>query len=798
MQEKKKSGPVCCGQNLRKLRFYRGVSYVALCLGIGGGLGWLGLENMAQAAVCFLPDCGDKILEFQGDANLSTQYCRDAGYTYYELGQCPPYYHQEVCPDNSHYLKCDAQKWCEDNGYNTLPEECVVPQYADEQCLNGLNFYKQCKEDLARACDEENPDYVSECQEGWKLDDDELCSYSPLYGKCCNECEDYPYEEDEIPQGYQKGESCLACGDITKYKAELNDCASDGFIQCANGGKTGTEVCWRGDEKWYKECCAPCDDYPYLESQIPEGYVKGDSCDSCDGMKYKIKIGECAEGYEWKDENCKKSCDNTCSVGNILYSDHTCSSCKIEGKGLIGVVSYADGNKRLAIDLTSVRNYDWGAMWNDIPELNNLTSSDLALIDLNGKENTDKIVRHLGGTLTDPYKDCYANVSAGTSEGEWYLPAAGELYASIVTNKTSVVKGLNTLGLKPQDWYDIRSGHYWSSSEIDQSAMWAIDTTAGKVIAASKGYTSYVRCVLAFEDNGDGTAKVCGNDYIYSCSIGENNHVIGSIGDSCANMYKSCACASGYEWRYGKCVPCDSTMSCCISDILNSDMTCTQNKVNNKTPIGVVAYINGDTRLAVNLVNKSFVWGGTGTDIPGLTNIISTSTAQNDFSGKSNTSTIVSTLGDTSDYAAGYCYNYTTTGTSKGDWYLPAMGELYALVVINGNITALNAGLVAAGGSKLLTRDSFDRYWSSSEFSSDGAWYGYKSDSYVGLHIKDYNDYVRCVLAFQLTNQVWVTDIIMFFLSPMLWEQRQRSQSAFLQMSPLGCDNSHQGVFELG
>ena len=116
MQEKKKSGPVCCGQNLRKLRFYRGVSYVALCLGIGGGLGWLGLENMAQAAICFLPDCGDKILEFQGDANLSTQYCRDAGYTYYELGQCPPYYHQEVCPDNSHYLKCDAQKWCEDNG----------------------------------------------------------------------------------------------------------------------------------------------------------------------------------------------------------------------------------------------------------------------------------------------------------------------------------------------------------------------------------------------------------------------------------------------------------------------------------------------------------------------------------------------------------------------------------------------------------------------------------------------------------------------------------------------------------
>ena len=733
MQEKKKSGPVCCGQNLRKLRFYRGVSYVALCLGIGGGLGWLGLENMAQAAICFLPDCGDKILEFQGDANLSTQYCRNAGYTYYELGQCPPYYHQEVCPDNSHYLKCDAQKWCEDNGYNTLPEECVVPQYADEQCLNGLNFYKQCKEDLARACSEENPDYVSECQEGWTFEENEICTYSPLYGKCCNECEDYPYEEDEIPQGYQKGESCLACGDITKYKAELNDCAGDGFIQCANGGKIGTEVCWRGDEKWYKECCAPCDDYPYLENQIPEGYVKGDSCDSCDGMKYKTKVGECATDYKWENGACVSTCDKTCSVGNILYSDHTCSSCKVSGKTPIGVVSYASGSTRLAINLVNMK-MPWGGSGTDISGLTNYTSGSTAKNDFSGKSNTSIIVSALGDTSSYAAGYCYNFTTSGTSKGDWYLPAQGELYATVWTNKTAVNSGLRAAGGTA-----INNTYYRSSSEYSYTNAWNV-TANGGVNYGSKGNPFYVRCVLAFEDMGNGTAKVCDKEYIYSCSVDSSTHITGGVGVSCGGLYQSCQCAAGYEWKNGVC---EQAVVCEVGHILNSDMTCSASKVSGKTPIGVVSYASGSTRLAINLVNMKMPWGGSGTDISGLTNYTSGSTAKNDFSGKSNTSIIVSALGDTSSYAAGYCYNFTTSGTSKGDWYLPAQGELYATVWTNK--TAVNSGLRAAGGRAINNI----YYRSSSEYSARYAWYVGANRGDVSRIAKSSHDYVRCVLAFE-------------------------------------------------
>ena len=730
MREKKKSGLFCYGQNSKKLHLFNGVIKVVSGLSLLGGAALF--SGVAYSAICFLPDCGDKILEFQGDANVSTKYCRDMGYTYYELGQCPPYYHQEVCPDNSHYLKCDAQKWCEDNGYNTLPEECVAPQYADEQCLNGLNYYKQCKEDLARACSEENPDYVSECQEGWKLDDDELCSYSPLYGKCCNECEDYPYEEDEIPQGYQKGESCLACGDITKYKAKLKDCAGDGFIQCANGGKTGTEVCWRGDEKWYKECCAPCDDYPYLENQIPEGYVKGDSCDSCDGMKYKTKIGECAEGYEWKYGVCVSSCPtSSCAVGDILYSDKTCSSgCTISGKTPIGVVSYVNGSTRLAINLvhTSIQ---WGGYGTDISELTNFTNF-MAQNDFSGKSNTAKIVVALGDHSNYAAGYCYNYTTDGTSKGDWHLPAEGELYASIRTNNKAVNSGLSAAG-GTQLFVD---SYYWSSNEEAGEYVWVANAGNGNVNTHAKSNSNFIRCVLQFENNENGAGTACGAEYKYSCD-GEN--MIGGNGSICGGMYASCNCTNGYVWKNSTCIVCDET--CSVGNILYSDYSCNSCLVRGKIPIGVVSYVNGSKRLAINLVHTEKEWGGYNMNISGLPNFDSI-TVKNDFSGKRNTSKIVSALGDTSDYAAGYCYNFTTSGTSKGDWYLPAAGELYASIVTNYSV--VNNGINAAEG-KDLTAGVW--YYSSSQYNRFHTPFVGACSIISGVSKKTYVS-TRCVLDF--------------------------------------------------
>ena len=827
MREKKKSGLFCCGQNSKKLRFYRGAMAVVSGLSLVGGL--VLFSVVAQAAICFLPDCQDKPMKFEPSG---VEQCLAAGYESTSSRICPPNSNIERCPENSSYIKCNLRQWCLDNGYTIVPDDCQVPQYADAQCPNGEVLYFQCKEDLEKACLEEDNDYVSDCQDGWTLDDTELCSYSDLYGKCCNLCADYPYEADEIPQGYQTGGSCLACGNVTRYQKELNDCAAQGFIQCDKGGQTGTEVCWRGDEKWYKECCAPCDDYPYLESQIPEGYVKGDSCDSCDGMKYKTKVGECASGYEWKDGACV-ACDETCSVGNILYSDYTCSSCNVSGKTAIGVISYASGSTRLAIQLNNLGYMYWSSSnYTDISGITNYDLSSTAKNDFSGKANTAAWVSYYGSS-TSSYAPgyCYNYTTTGTSKGQWYLPAAGELYASIVTNYSAVNSGLSAAG-----GTQLSSGYYcyWSSSEYSSSYAWVVSANGGPVYGYIKNYNDAdVRCVLGFEDNGDGTGTLCGNDYLYTCTVGDDTHITGGVGTACGGKYTACTCASGYEWKDGACVlSCDSSYkytcsgtniaggsgtacggkyqsclcnipytwsngactcstaykytcsgtgysggsgtacggkytsctcasgyewkngtcekscddTCSVGNILYSDYTCSSCNVSGKTAIGVISYASGSTRLAIQLNNPGYMSLTNGyVDLPGIDNIVSSSVAKADYEGKAHTSAWVDYYGGSvTNNALGYCYNYMTTGTSKGQWYLPAAGELYASIVTN--YSAVNSGLSAAGGTAIQG----GYYWSSSEYSDKYAWVVYANGGSMsyGSKLSDYLD-VRCVLGFE-------------------------------------------------
>ena len=154
--------------------------------------------------------------------------------------------------------------------------------------------------------------------------------------------------------------------------------------------------------------------------------------------------------------------------------------------------------------------------------------------------------------------------------------------------------------------------------------------------------------------------------------------------------------------------------------------------ISGKTPIGVVSYINGPKRLAISLPHTQLTWSSNYIDLPGIDNITSGITAKADYEGK----------GSVTNRAAGYCYNYSTTGTSKHDWYLPALGELFPSVWTNR--VAVKKGLKIAGGDKLER----GHYWSSSEYSYYHAWgvYAFGGVGYGGS--KGTSFYVRCVLAF--------------------------------------------------
>ena len=172
--------------------------------------------------------------------------------------------------------------------------------------------------------------------------------------------------------------------------------------------------------------------------------------------------------------------------------------------------------------------------------------------------------------------------------------------------------------------------------------------------------------------------------------------------------------------------------------IYYSDKSCSSNYDSSKTAIGVVVK---DNELVLSQKKSSMYWSYAYTDTS-LTNYTSSTDAKTDFNGKSNTAVIVAAHPSetASNNAAIYCNTYTTAGTSAGDWYLPAAGELYSYVY--GNYSAINTAMTAIGwtfGSAY--------FWSSSERSNDLAWGVGSGGGYVNNTSKDILRSVSCLLA---------------------------------------------------
>lgn len=164
--------------------------------------------------------------------------------------------------------------------------------------------------------------------------------------------------------------------------------------------------------------------------------------------------------------------------------------------------------------------------------------------------------------------------------------------------------------------------------------------------------------------------------------------------------------------------------NCSIGQILNSDGTCTTDKVSGKTPIGVVVYIGGDNcgqALALNDLG-SRLWSTELVDIPDLPNYTNTSAAEKDFDSCGNTQKIIK-QGNASTYPAAWTtVNYAPSSVSatKGKWCLPAAGVGQSMM---NNYDKINSGLSKAGGKLLPGRSVYGYWtWSSSESTNAHAW----------------------------------------------------------------------------
>ena len=223
----------------------------------------------------------------------------------------------------------------------------------------------------------------------------------------------------------------------------------------------------------------------------------------------------------------------------------------------------------------------------------------------------------------------------------------------------------------------------------------------------------------------------CDSSFQHTCNA---NYMIKGIGNSCNNKYVSCECVSGAVFKNDECV-CDR--SCKMGNIYYADGTCSSCLETNKNIAGIIVK---DNEIIMSKPVR-MAWGGQGTDVGGLPNTPQAN-ASSDMNGKSNTLAIVSAFGEsaTSIYAGVYCNAYAPIGleNTKGQWYFPSAGELYAHTYPNYSDLAQTVGRISW--------DYFTNYWfwSSTEDTSTSAWTVYPPTGNIAWNGKNDTGSITC------------------------------------------------------
>ena len=281
----------------------------------------------AYCGICFLPDCSDDKLAGGGDINMNinedSEYCENKGYTYYASGKCPQYQAQVgKCSRDDHYLKCDAQTWCKQNGYNITT--CSIPQYVNEPCPSYNSLYKDCKTDNARAC--QDTGYVNTCPSGQKLKNTSgRCSYDSSYGTCCTPsgCPAYT----SLTSSSYGTNGTDGCEYTCYYTCNMN-CPSGTSTSnpggCGGSTKNGcrTKTCYYP----YEPCCTPsCSDTTSSCScgsyTISDGC--GGTCRRCESC-YTPPPSSGGDGGNFNNS------DNSMTATSCSCYDDQCSSCEAD------------------------------------------------------------------------------------------------------------------------------------------------------------------------------------------------------------------------------------------------------------------------------------------------------------------------------------------------------------------------------------------------------------------------------------------------------------------------------------
>ena len=235
--------------------------------------------------------------------------------------------------------------------------------------------------------------------------------------------------------------------------------------------------------------------------------------------------------------------------------------------------------------------------------------------------------------------------------------------------------------------------------------------------------------------------------------------------DNCRNRIEVShpyGCESYYADCQAKCEVAKSKPNCQIGSIYYSDGSCAlpENHDTSKTVLGIVVHVtdggqhgqimaprpvdkNGN--ILKTAINSAIDWCRQASHIPGLPEISSVEEAIKDYDSCGNTDKLVA-AGNASVYPAAWAARkYAPTTDTAGKWCLPAAG---IMTNIYNNQGTIQDAISKVGGVSYPSCCN----WSSSELSSNDAWYSNLNLSYgvnnYGIKHGAYNGYVRPVPAF--------------------------------------------------
>ena len=279
---------------------------------------------------------------------------------------------------------------------------------------------------------------------------------------------------------------CVATQDCATLGYTETSCSGGSGVKCPFGNKW---ACFKSDSECEQQFC---DKYGFTLSCTGTNQIGvGKPCNG------KYSECTCASGYTWNDSS--QTCENTCVIGALYYSDGTCSQDRLSSKTLLGVVIYEKSASQNGWIMT-VKPIQTDIGWGEYGTTTGITDKAVSA----SCTNTQKLVAlgssYQAAITANNYKP--TGTPSGTS---WCLPSydlLNNLNNSVNFAKVNAgitIAGGTILG-------NVYSGgeHVWSSSEYSDSYAWNFlaNTSGSFNMTYDYKYNYYrsnsVRPVLAF------------------------------------------------------------------------------------------------------------------------------------------------------------------------------------------------------------------------------------------------------------------------------------------------------------